>query len=431
MKKALSKKWLAAGMSVMLLVTAACSSGSGNKEENGGGEKKIELTMMHNWSAPNVDNEIYKAKIQAFQDANPNITIKEEEVAAAQYMTKLRTLATGRSLPDISVVWPGAELAPLVDGGVIQPIDDIMSAWEGLLPEDALKGFNIDGKQYAVPAKQTFMDIIYYNKELLAQVGYTQFPSTYSEFIEMVKKLNDAGVTPISLGNKDRWPLQSSYMSIIGDRFTGSDFLDKVLKGEAKFTDPEYVKALGVIEELSKLGAFNPDMNTMDAVQSQDYFIQGKAAMTITSSTTDGRIRYENENGDKIGIALFPSVEGGAGDPKKSAGVIQYGLALNADLEGEKKEAAEKFIQFFYDEELYKSLAAQGIVVPANIELSDEVSPYLEEMIALTSNGTAPVFDSIVPIAVKDAIENGLQAVTIGQKTAQQVAEEMQAAVGQ
>lgn len=430
MKNKWTRRFAGLSLSAMMLFTAACSSGGGAKSD-GEGEKgeEIVLTMMHNWSAPNVDNEIYKQKISDFEAQNPGIKIKQEEVAAAQYMTKLRTLAAGRSLMDISVVWPGAELTPLVDAGGIQPIDEIASTWDELLPEDAKAGFTIEGKLYAVPAKQTFMDIVYYNKDLLKQVGYDEFPSNYADFLEMVAKLKEADITPISLGNKDRWPLQSSYMSILGDRMTGSDFLDKVLSGEAKFTDPDYVEALGVIEELTKRGAFNVDMNTMDAIQAQDYFIQGKAAMTITSSTADGRLRYDNEKADSIGIALFPAIEGGQGEPKKSAGVIQYGLALNSELDGAKKEAAHKFLQFFYDEDLYKQLASKGIVVPANIDLPEDVSPYLKEMMDLTSNGIAPVFDSVAPIAVKDAIENGLQYVTIGQKTAEQVAQDMQAAI--
>ncbi|MDF2716306.1 MAG: hypothetical protein K0R28_3231, partial [Paenibacillus sp.] len=46
----------------------------------------------------------------------------------------------------------------------------------------------------------------------------------------------------------------------------------------------------------------------------------------------------------------------------------------------------------------------------------------------LTSKGTAPVFDSVALIPVKDVFENGLQAITTKQKTAEQVAKDMQAA---
>ncbi|GAA3405932.1 extracellular solute-binding protein [Paenibacillus hodogayensis] len=437
----MTTKWiksaLAAGIASGLALTAAgCgSSGTGNQANSGTNapstntkKEPVTLSIMYNWTSPNVDNGIYKDRIKQFQADNPDIKIDEEGVPSEQYRTKLRTLAAGKKLPDMFILFPGVEMEPLVSGGVLMPIDEIMGTWKGILPDDALAGFKSDGKQYALPAKQTFVDIVYYNKELLAKVGYNQFPTTYADLIELIKKLKAAGITPLALGNKDRWPLQSSWMSAIGDRFTGSDFLYKVNKGEAKYTDPDFIKALNVIEEFTKLDAFNSDLNTMDVVQVQDYFMQGKAAIHITSSTIDSKFRHENPKGDNFGIALFPSVEGGKGDPKKSAGVIQYGIGLNAKLDGDKKAAALKFMQYFYGKELYQTLLKKGIVVPARVDLPAETSKYLKEMMELTGKGTAPVFDSVAPIAVKDVFENGLQAITTKQKTAEQVAKEMQAA---
>lgn len=421
------KKMLLLGLVAMItLFTAAC--GQDNAASNGSGAEgeQITLNMMHPWTSPNVDNEVYKARIAEFEKQHPNIVIKQDGVPAAQYKTKLRTLAAGNNLPDINVVWPGADLDPLVAGNLLQPINGLMDNWSSILPESALTGFNVDGQQYAVPTKQNFVDIIYYNKDMFAQVGYDQFPDTYDKFIDAVKKLKEAGITPISLGNKEQWPLQSSYISIIGDRFTGSDFLTNVLEKKAKFTDPEFVKALSVIDELTKLDAFNTDANNMDSVQAQDYFIQGKAAMHISSATVDGRVRINNEEGDKFGIALFPSVEGGKGDPSKSAGVVQYGIAIKSGLDENKREAAEEFLKFFVNEDLYKELISSGVVVPAKVEVPEDASPYLKEMLELTGNGTAPVFDSVVPTQVVDVLQNGLQALTVGHGTPEEVAKEMQ-----
>ncbi|WP_245954388.1 extracellular solute-binding protein [Paenibacillus flagellatus] len=441
----MAKRWLkttliASVASVLALTAAGCgSSGTTDKgatgstsgttaPANNAKKEPVTLSIMYNWSSPNVDNGIYKDRIKKFMADNPDIKIEEESVPSEQYRTKLRTLAAGKKLPDMFILFPGVDMDPLVSGGVLMPIDDIMDTWKGMLPEDAIAGFKVNGKQYAIPTKQTFVDIVYYNKELLAKVGYTEFPKTYADLLELIKKLKAAGITPLALGNKDRWPLQSSWMSAIADRFTGSDFLYKVNKGEAKYTDPEFVKALGVIEEFAKLDAFNPDMNTMDVVQVQDYFMQGKAAIHITSSTIDAKFRHENPKGDNIGIALFPAVEGGKGDPKKSASAVQYGIGLNSQLEGAKKEAAQKFLKYFYSKELYQTLLSKGIVVPARVEMPADANKYLREMIELTNKGTSPVFDAVALIPVKDVIENGLQAITTKQKTAEQVAKEMQAA---
>ncbi|MCM3635069.1 ABC transporter substrate-binding protein [Paenibacillus camelliae] len=433
--------WMRISLSLVLaavmVVVAACGNskengneGSSNNGKSASGET-ITLTMMHPWTSPNVDNEVYKARIAAFEEQFPNIKIEQDGVAAAQYKTKLFTLATANNLADINVAWPGADLDPLVKGDLLMPLNDHMDSWNDLVREDALAGYNVDGNQLAIPTKRNFVDIIYYNKEYLAQVGYNEFPATYEEFIEMIKKLKEAGITPISLGNKEKWPLQSSYMSIIGQRFAGEDFLHKVMAGEAQLTDPEYVSAIAVIDELTKLEAFNIDANNMDSVQAQDYLIQGKAAMHISSATVDGRIRTTNEEGDKFGIALFPSVPGGLGDQKMAAGVPQFGIAIKNGLDEKKKAAAVEFMKFFVNEELYTDLAKAGILVPANVEMGDDISPYLKEMYELTSNGTAPVFDAVINTQAAKEFENGLQALTVGRGTPEEVAKDTQELIGQ
>lgn len=437
------KKWMKKGTVLTavaaLTIVSACggqtngntgSNGNNNPSGGAGGNETVTLTMMHPWTSPNVDNDVYKARIAAFEDKFPNIKIKQDGVAAAQYKTKLFTLATANNLADINVVWPGADLEPLVKGDLLMPLNDYMDNWKDLVREDALVGFNAKGNQYAIPSKRNFVDIVYYNKEFVSQAGYDQFPATYEEFIDLIKKLKANGVTPISLGNKEKWPLQSSYMSIIGQRFAGSDFLEKVMAGEAKLTDPQYVKAIAVIDELTKLEAFNIDANNMDSVQAQDYLIQGKAAIHISSATVDGRIRVNNEEGDKFGIALFPSVPGGEGDAKVSAGVAQFGIGIKDGLDEKKKAAALEFIKFFANEEMYAELAKAGILVPVNMELGDDVSPYLKEMYELTSHGSTPVFDAVIPTQAAKEFENGLQALTVGRGTPEKVAEDTQALIG-
>ncbi|TDF93031.1 extracellular solute-binding protein [Paenibacillus piri] len=440
MKNAIRKTMLVTASAAMAAAISGCggteapeqASGNGGTAPANDSKEPVTLTMEYNWSSPNVDNLIYKERIKKFLELNPDIKIEAQDVPSAQYRTKLRTEAAGNSLPDMFVMFPSVEIEPYIAADVLMPLDEIMGTWKDILPPQALAGYNVNGKQYAVPTKMTFVDIIYYHKDMLAKVGYNEFPKTYEDFLDLAKKLKDSGVTPLAIGNKNKWPMQSTFMSPVEDRILGSDFLIKVNKGEAKFTDPDYVKALNVISDLVKIDAFNADINTMDEVQQQDYFLQKKAAMTMTSSTIDTKFRGGNPDkaaAENIGIALFPAISGGKGDPTKSAGVIQYGISLSKNLTGAKKEAAFRFLKYFYAPELYQNLMSKGIVVPAKVEAPADTSPYLKEMLKLTQNGSALVFDAVMQPAVKDSIENGIQAIITKQKTAEQVAKELQEAV--
>jgi raffinose/stachyose/melibiose transport system substrate-binding protein len=83
-------------------------------------------------------------------------------------------------------------------------------------------------------------------------------------------------------------------------------------------------------------------------------------------------------------------------------------------------------MKFFVNEDLYKELVRNGIVVPAKVDVPEDASKYLKEMLELTGNGTAPVFDSVVPTQVVDVLQNGLQALTVGRGTPEELAKEVQ-----
>ncbi|SHE11983.1 Maltose-binding periplasmic proteins/domains [Chlamydia abortus] len=423
----------AIGLTLLMGLTACATAWPRNRapDSAAGPPEPTVLTFMHNWSGPSKVSTVYMERLRQFERENPDIRIVEEAIASAQYKIKLGTHSAGRKLPDLSVVWPGSRLIPLVDSGLLMPIDDIIGEWEGLLPPEALQGFTVHGQTYALPAIQNFDDIIYYNKSYLLKAGYKEFPDSYGEFKEMLVRLKELGITPIGLGNKDKWPLSSAYVSIITDRINGPSFLQGVASGERAFTESGFVRVLSVIGELAEMEVWNEDMNSIDAIQVLERFLQGEVAMVISNSSYNAKLRIDNPNGPQVGVALFPRFAEGRGDPARSAGNIQMGIAVNSRLDPAKKEAAFRFLKFFYDESFYRSLLMENILVPARLEIPEDADPSLREIIGLTGNGTAPILDSVVPLSVKDAVETGLVAIVKGQAAPEEAAQEMQRVMDQ
>ncbi|MEK5444719.1 extracellular solute-binding protein [Fredinandcohnia sp. FSL W7-1320] len=410
---------------VMLLALAAC----GGKDEESKGSSKdgaIELNLWTDWTEDRPENTLSKDIIAKFNEEHEDIQVKIEEIPHDQYETKLRTQAAGNQLPDLMRVWPGARTAPLAEGGAILPLNPIIDNWEGVIPDSILQDYAVDGNYYAIPGNVSITSLIYYNKEMLKEVGYDEFPATYAEFKELVKALDEKGITPIALGNKAIWPLQSVYISTIGDRFTGSDFLNKALNGEASFEDPQFVSALSVIDELTKMNAFNEDMNTLDEAQSRNEFIKGTSAMHFAGSWAIGPILDSVENADNIGVAPFPSFEGGNGDQAKIAGVAGGGIAVSSQLSEEEQEAAFTFLKYYYGEELYQGLIKANIIVPADVEMDDSIPQIFQDANSYVKGGLAPVYDATLTPELTDIINNGLQSITLGDKTPEQLAKEMQ-----
>ncbi|MBE3596980.1 MAG: extracellular solute-binding protein [Hydrogenibacillus sp.] len=421
-------------LGVFLLALAGCGGGkqTSPSESAQTQSKQVELTFWNNWTQPIPEHQILLKRVESFQNEYPDIKIKMDTIPHDQYKIKIKTQAAGKQLPDMFQVWPGAELEPLVKGGVVAPIDDLVNEWKDqLIPADQLADYAIDGKQYAIPGVVVYTHLIYYDKDILSSVGYEEFPKTYEELKDLIRKLRERGITPIALGNKAKWVLQSCYASMIGDRMTGSDFLPKVLSGEKTFTDPDFIRSLEIIKELTDLKAFNEDMNSIDNIQQRDYFYQGKAAMFIEGTWVFGDV-MEKAGDRKIGLAVFPTIEGGKGDPRSIPGVTGDGIAINSNLTPEKKEAAYTFLKYFYHEDLYKELLAGGVLVPAQVNPPEDAADlFKNELMPLVSNSKiSPVYDAVLPAQLTDIINNGLQAITVGGTTPQGLAEEMQNALG-
>lgn len=416
---------------VVIFTLVACGNDNNDADDNN--KSADDVVELEFWRAEDVgraDFRVFMEVVDAFQEEHPEINLKVDTTVHADYRTRLNTQAAGGQLPDVFQVWPGAELEPLVEGGVLQPINDFTDYWTeetGLLNEEDFDDFSIDGDVYAVPANTNPTHFIFYDKDMLADVGHDSFPGSYDEFLQLIDDLNADDITPIALGNSDGWVLQSVYISTIADRFTGPDFLEKVLSGEKKFTEPEFVEALGVIEELVEKEAFNGDFNTVDSTQMIDYFLQGKAAMVMDGNWGLASI-LENMPEDKnIGIAYVP-----LGDTNSISTISGTGMALNSELSDEKREAAETFLKYIYNEDLWQKLTSVGRPVLANIDMpeGEELDPLTAEMIQLASESTpAPVYDGTLPTDVNSVLENELQSITVGGSTPEEAAENIQKAV--
>ena len=418
MKNRMVKSSLLAIAILLTLTLSACGKSTS-------GDGKISLELWHTWTEDRPENTVYKEKVEAFNKEHDDIEVELVGIPNDDIETKLRTQATANKLPDMFKGYPGERMKSFVDAEKVMPIDSIMDNWKDKIPEGLLKDFNFDGKQYAIPGNISQTSLVYYHKDMLKDIGYEAFPTYYNDFKEMIGKLNESDITPIALGNKAPWVLQSCYMSTIGDRFTGSDFIPDALNGGAAFTEEQFVNSLSVIQELVDIEAFNENFNTIDEAKSRSNFIEDQSAMHVAGSWALGPILEEVSDVENIGVAPFPEIEGGNGEPGKVSGVIGGGIYLNSDLEDEKEEAAKEFLEFFYDDALYEDLAKANILVPVEVE-SDELEDLYTDINDIGQNGLAPVYDAILPPKLTDEINKGGQSITTESITPEELAKNMQ-----
>ena len=107
--------------------------------------------------------------VQAFEKANPNITVQVTTLPYKDYATALQTdLAAGTQADTFDIEY--ANLRSYVANGAVAPLEGVDGS---KYKQSLLQSYQSDGKQYALPS--SFSDVVlYYNKALFdaAKVAY-------------------------------------------------------------------------------------------------------------------------------------------------------------------------------------------------------------------------------------------------------------------
>ena len=95
----------------------------------------------------------------------------------------------------------------------------------------------------------------WYNKDLFTKAGIDGPPTTWNEFLADVQKLKAAGITPIAVGEKDKWPgiFWWAYLSL---RIAGKDAMNKAGDRRRQLQQPGFVEAGEQLKELVDLKPF-------------------------------------------------------------------------------------------------------------------------------------------------------------------------------
>lgn len=355
-------------ISVLLLVACSDEDGEGNAGSNDSDAKTVEF--MHLWpegsSAQHykVVNEI----IADFEAENEGVTIDLEVLSNEQYKDKITVLSTSNELPDVGMTWAAGYMEPFVDGNMFSSVDDII---ESDLSDSFVAGtteaFTLDGTTYGLPLELN-ISTIFYNKVIFDEYGLEE-PQTLEELNEIVATLNENGVNPIALGNRDAWTGSMWYM-YLADRLAGDeDVLTQAINREISFEDPALVQAAEEVQNLVDADSFAQGFNGLADEEAKSMFMGEQAAMYLIATwdlpnfTTNEDVPQEFR--DSVGYFQFPSVDG-SGDMNSYVGGPGVGLFVseNSDVQEEAKAFASYFVQQWGE----RAVTDVGIIPATKVE---------------------------------------------------------------
>jgi multiple sugar transport system substrate-binding protein len=172
----------------------ACSPTSGNNATGGSNDK----TFTIYWNAGH-GYKAYEKVIDDFGKKN-HLTINWQKLQWPDLTTKLVANFTAGSVPDlVEEQGAGTGVQYGVQGNVMA-LDKFIAKDGGKMgfPDDfqaaAVTARQYKGKTYAIPLHLTALGLLFYNKKMLKDAGFSSPPKTWDEFLNVAQKTTKTNV---------------------------------------------------------------------------------------------------------------------------------------------------------------------------------------------------------------------------------------------
>lgn len=338
---------------ILSLVLTACAGRQAQAPASSNGPVTISMMM---WGDP-AELEVWNQIVADFHQAKPNITVKVEVSDWDSYWTKLKTLLSADTPPDVFAMDAPLYLDYQSRGVLLnlQPyLDKNPDMLKGVYPQ-TLEAYKTSDGMYGLPRDfQTI--VLFYNKDMFDAAGQT-YPTadwTYDDLRNAAKQLtkdsnNDGKIDQFGFYS-DLWDMELIWSEAIwayGGDIINSDHT-KTLIGE-----PKARQAWQLFHDMMFEDKSWPDSNTAGEYGG-DPFLAGVAAMTTIGHWAVPGYAEVNFKWD---VAPMPKGPTGQATSVNSAGFVVGKSSKNPD-------AAFEFLKYVLSEPAQKRLAELGFACP-------------------------------------------------------------------
>ena len=324
-----------------LFVFAACSKKEASATS--GGKKTLSFMIWDKNQEPGMS-----AIARAFEEKNPGVEIKVQVTGWDEYWTKLEAAATGGSLPDI--FWMhSTRFYDYANNNILLEVGDTVGDGYKNFPEDLVKLYEFNGKNYAVP--KDFDTIgMFYNKALFDKAGvpYPDGTWNWEKFLDTAKKLTKDGVYGVAAP----MDAQQGYWNSIYQN--GGNVIDGKKSGYDLKASQE---GLQWWLDLSMKEKVSPTQAQFSETDAYAMFMSGKVVMVSLGSWMVPGIEQNKEFAKNVGVTYLPKGKVNAS--------IYNGLGYSAAASTKYPEEVKAFLKFTATEEANLLQAKYASAIPA------------------------------------------------------------------
>lgn len=406
--------------------TAKTASGAGPQDLTAPAEKSGTLTMVTKFADPKYA-PYFESVAKAYQQANPGVTVKLEQVGDQPYKDKIRILSASKQLPDIYFSWAGDFANKFVRAGLAADLSSVVgpdTEWGSTFSPAALKAFETKGKYFGVPIN---LDAKYlaYNEAAFVKAGVNAAPSSLEDLLGACDRLRAAGYTPIAFGNQYGWPAIHYITQLNAYNVPSATLAKDYDPASGAFTDEGYAKALDQFKSIVNRCS-SKDANGVSHEAGQANFLSGKAAMHYLESVEFQGLTAKGGApkalADSWSFVRLPAPQGAAGDTGALTGAPD-GFMVNA--QSKQAALAVDFLKFMTNQQNAAKLTADiGWLSPVKGSATAANSfPQLEAALADISKASqfAIWLDTVTNAEVANAYLSGVEGIIDGSKTTKDV----------
>jgi ABC-type glycerol-3-phosphate transport system substrate-binding protein len=370
-------------------------------------------------------------------EAQTSIKVNFELYAPSDaYSQKVRAAAQGSTLPDIyGLLGEKRDFASFIKSGHVADLTPFLEAnnseWqkEFFIKALAVNEFRADNTYgvkpgfYGVPIDVMTIEMLY-NKRLFKKAGLNpnEPPKTWEEFIAAIEKLQQAGIQGMVSGWSEIWMIDC-FASNYAFNIMGEDKVLATIRGEVPYTDPDWIKVFDLFQQMRDKKVLVTGVITMVNKTAEQVFANEKCAFAFNGSWCVNVYKGMNQDLD-YGVILPPQAS-------DKFPLLIWGGAASSFLVNDRspnKAAAIAFMQWFtaMDQQVYLANATNNL--PANKDALSGIPPVLAEFANDMDATTHPNIWGVSEFpTVLEAFDKGIQSILLGEKTPEQLGQELQA----
>jgi raffinose/stachyose/melibiose transport system substrate-binding protein len=406
------------------LVLAGCSGG-GSPDPTGSTDPTLApFTLM--FPQANDGDDSY-AKLAEQYSEETGVQIETLPYQAEAYNNQLTTQLQGGNAADVMVLIPGGGQAVTVttiaDGGFLEPLGDASAA---IIPEGQEGLFGIDGTIYAQPTALAPTTLVW-NGPGADEAGIDGYPATYEQMLEDCATARTGGKTLMVVAGAISFNtgLLATIISASRVYQQDPDWNAQRAAGDVTFADSGWREVLDDIVEMNDAGCFQDGVagGTFDSIT------QGLGGQTSLSAPVPGSAAAQINQGAglELDVRAFPPAEGQELFAVVSA---SYAWAINAAADDDAKASAQAFLDWAAEPAQAQTFADLSGLIPISGANASNVAEEYAPIADLIESGSYTGFpvETWPNPAVYDALSVGIQGLFTGQKTVDQILDEMDAA---